>query len=603
MREIHAAIGKARGRLMLGTFLVALVWFVSAGVASLLVTRVVERVFGLGHLFGARWWTIAGATIGACVLLAVAWTLVRRPRALVAARRLDEGADLKEVVSTALLSEKSEDAWARAVVESARARVAGVDVSAALPVAAPRAWWMPLALGVALMVVWMTLPVMDVLGLFKKEQRQAEQQRQIQAVREDLLEKQKKLDELLARANVKMESGESEGEGLEGKLEAVDPEALNRAMMKRLTETVEKLRELKSEEKGEAARAMKDAMRSLRTPPAGPLDDFSRALMKADFARAGEALSAMNEKLASESLSGEEQKQLEEQVRNLREQLKKIAENRRKVESALEKAGMDPEAAKKLAEEAMKDPEAIKRALEQIKDMPPEQLEQLMKQAGAAAAASRQAGQMGEGLGQMGEGLGGEGLSQEMAEGMQDLQEQLSDLEMAQNELQNIDAAMREAQQQLGEVGQGMCQNPGQGQGEGQGQGQGEGEGNGEWAQGEPGGEGQGVGGPGRGKGDSPEAVAADYTVEKRKSASQTTGGPMIGSRLVQGQQVRGEARQEFSSVVESARREAAEAMENNVVRRELHDVVKSYFGRLEAQGKGQGAAPAKKPAGEKKPD
>ena len=82
-------------------------------------------------------------------------------------------------------------------------------------------------------------------------------------------------------------------------------------------------------------------------------------------------------------------------------------------------------------------------------------------------------------------------------------------------------------------------------------------------------------------------AEAADYTVEKKKAATQNTGGPIIGSRLVYGEQVRGESRQAYESAVEAASQSATEAMENMQIDPELHSAIKSYFGSLDKAGNG----------------
>ena len=80
------------------------------------------------------------------------------------------------------------------------------------------------------------------------------------------------------------------------------------------------------------------------------------------------------------------------------------------------------------------------------------------------------------------------------------------------------------------------------------------------------------------------------------------TGGPIIGSRLVYGEQVRGESVAEFADVVEASIAESAEAFEGGTVPREYHVAVKTYFGRLQAKvkkdkGEAKLVAPAPEPA------
>jgi hypothetical protein len=77
---------------------------------------------------------------------------------------------------------------------------------------------------------------------------------------------------------------------------------------------------------------------------------------------------------------------------------------------------------------------------------------------------------------------------------------------------------------------------------------------------------------------DSPAA----FQVDKTKQASANKGGPIIASRLVFGDQVKGESVREFSDAVESGAQAAAEALENNIIPREMKNPVQHYFGSLD---------------------
>ena len=77
----------------------------------------------------------------------------------------------------------------------------------------------------------------------------------------------------------------------------------------------------------------------------------------------------------------------------------------------------------------------------------------------------------------------------------------------------------------------------------------------------------------------------------KQKAPTQDRGGATIGTRLVQGEQVKGESKAEFAEVVSAATAAAAESIETGQVPREHHNAIKHYFGTLKNKG---GAAPAK---------
>jgi hypothetical protein len=95
--------------------------------------------------------------------------------------------------------------------------------------------------------------------------------------------------------------------------------------------------------------------------------------------------------------------------------------------------------------------------------------------------------------------------------------------------------------------------------------------------------QGGGSGGPGRGNGPSIAAQQEDYILRKEKANVTNQGGPIIGSTVVYGAQVRGEASARFGEAVDASAAVAAEAIETMRVPREYHDAVRHYFGRLDA--------------------
>jgi hypothetical protein len=597
MTEIKRVVRSASRRLFAIDLFRALAILLTVGLSLVLAARIVEKVFGLRLAFAPHWPMIfAGA--GAGVLLgSLVWAFVARRQSLGVARELDARADLRESLSTAMCVERSQDPWAVAVVDTARHAAAKVRVREAIPLEAPKAWPAPIGVGLALLLVWMTLPDFDVLGTLKKQQLVQQQTQQLQAVKEDFNAKQKKLEELLKRANVDVKPGENDPQGIETQQKEVDPEALSRAMAKKLTDMTEKLQGLKESDSAAQVEAMKEAMRNLKTPPPGPLTDFSRQLARGDFSKAQESLEQINKQLAEGANTPEEVKQLQEQLKNMSEQLQKMGEDQQQVAKKLQEAGLDAKKAKDVAKQAASNPEAIKEAIEQMKNLSPEQMQQLMKMAQSACEACQNAGQMGESMQKMGEGMSQEGLQQAGMEGLDQLNQQLSQMEMMQSDMENLDAALKEAKDQLAQLGQ--CMGGGEGQQDGEGDG-----GMGQWRQGETKNSGKGTGGPGHGLGKSPEELASDYTTKKEKASTQTTKGPIIGSRLVYGQQVKGEAQAEFAAVAEAASKQASEAIEGNLVKRELQDAVKHYFGTLESKGKkGDPATPDTAKPDSAKPD
>jgi hypothetical protein len=200
---------------------------------------------------------------------------------------------------------------------------------------------------------------------------------------------------------------------------------------------------------------------------------------------------------------------------------------------------------------------------------------------------------MGQAMAQMAEGLSKAGLSQDAEQAAEKLAGQLSEMELAKADLEAMDMAMDEAMKQLAKLG-GQCKG-GKCSGLGEGDELKYSDCQGPWRAGDTAGKfGGGSGGPGiSGGGMSPEEIDSPVAIEKKMAGSKQTAGPIIGTRLVYGDQVKGEARAEFSAAVESSSKAATEAIDQMLVPRELQPSVKHYFGRLEARAKSQqGGAP-----------
>src|SRR4051812_28122023 len=180
MTEIRRVLQAAAWRLWaihaLRTFIITL----SGAIVALMLTLLAQRIFGLRITWPGDWLRLGAAAVGLALIIAAFWSFITRPREHRVARELDERADLRESLSTALVYAKSKDPWAQAVVETARARAVGVKVARAIPITGPRFWPVPLALALSFAVLYWTVPTWDVLGVFKKRQQEELQQQQIQ---------------------------------------------------------------------------------------------------------------------------------------------------------------------------------------------------------------------------------------------------------------------------------------------------------------------------------------------------------------------------------------------------------------------------------------
>ncbi len=594
MHEIKRVLRKAAFRLFVLDLIRTSVVAASAALAALILLRVVQQVFGLG-LGATEWISVAAIAAGVAALGTLAWSLIRKHKTLAVARELDERANLRESLSTALCVARQDDPWCRAVVETARDRATRVVVKDAIPYQSPRFWPAPLALALAFAIIWYTFPIFDVLGLFQERAQAEERDREIKNVNAEINLNQKKLDELLAKAKLEVKPDQKpEGADPENP-EALTPEAIRSAAVKKLTSLQDKLNEARTGEKAQKMDAIRQAMKQLKQPGPGPLDNLSKSLAQGNFKQAQDQLDEVSKKLAEDSMSAQDKEQMKQQLAKLSEQMQKLGEDRKALEQKLEQAGLSPEDAKKLAA----DPEALKQALEKMQNLTEEQKKQLQEAAKSQCEACKQCSGMGSQLGKMASGMGKEGMNKDGAEGMEAMAGMLSDLEMMNAEMDSLDAAMKECSGQLCRLGEGLCQGKGQG---------------GmlgtmamvkPWAAGESDSRGSGQGGPGRGFGGEGHAEEAPTQTDKTKANVKQQNGPIIGTRLVYGDQVRGESVAEFSAAVEVAAKSATDAIETMQIPREYHDAVKKYFGTLPGKIKtntpSETPAPAPAPAGDGK--
>jgi len=95
---------------------------------------------------------------------------------------------------------------------------------------------------------------------------------------------------------------------------------------------------------------------------------------------------------------------------------------------------------------------------------------------------------------------------------------------------------------------------------------------------------GPGTGGPGVGYG--PRGTAGDDTSTQSTRLKNKPGqGPVIASWYFQESQIKGEAKRDFTEVVQAARDGAAAAISENEIPRKYEEAIKKYFGRLEQSG------------------
>src|SRR6185295_7176524 len=102
MDDIRRVLRLASWRLYALDLLRTLAVMLTVGLTGILIARLVEKLFGYNTLIEPLWPRIFAYTGGGVLAIALLWSFLRRHKVLAVARELDERAELKESLSTAL---------------------------------------------------------------------------------------------------------------------------------------------------------------------------------------------------------------------------------------------------------------------------------------------------------------------------------------------------------------------------------------------------------------------------------------------------------------------------------------------------------------------
>ena len=555
MDDVVKVLKRAAVRLFFDRLIASFAVTFTIAAVVLIGVRLAERLAGITIDWPVAWIIAASASL----LISIVWSLAHAANRAKVARLVDERASLRESLSTAVSLGERSDAWSAAAIEQARTKAKSVDLRRAVPMTLPKRWPAPALAGLTLLVVWFVAPQMDLLG---KDRELKDQQKQQQEVDAALAESQT-IDNDLKKMLAKLGADEtvSPEEGSLDKNKPTTPDEIRRATIRKLTAAQDRLESLKSSAGSRSLDEIKDRMRQLRQPGMGPVNEMVSAMQRGNFAKASQKLAEMMNQMSEGKLTPEQKEALKKQLANLAEQMKKLAEKRDELEKRLKQAGLDPN--------KMQTPGAMQQAIQNAQGLSDQQKQELLRQMQAAQDAAAQMGQMAQAMrqaaGEMAEGKDG-------MKGMQGMSTQLSDLEMIQQQLAQIGAAQNFAWGKIDHLSQCL--------------------GGGKMPERSPFQMWNEHMGKKRAAGNGSSMTASDLATatSKVKANSKTLQGPIIGSTMVQGQQVRGEARAQFTKLVEAGEQAAADAIESKVAPREFQDTLKHYFGRLKAKAEAQTA-------------
>ncbi|GIW95993.1 MAG: hypothetical protein KatS3mg110_4034 [Pirellulaceae bacterium] len=338
MNEIYRLVRRVWRRMMLERFLRVLGWALVAGLV----------VGGLGALASKIWvlpipveqwvsaWFAAGVTGGLLVAVAITWW--RRLSMLDAALEIDRRFALSERLSSCLaMTEPERQTLAgQALLEDARLRIQQLDVAGQFRV---RAHWS--------LAIPVPLAAMLVLGLWwipNAEARIRDRSPASQDRRQLLQQQAAKLERQLRRQQEKLsqealEQAQQLFSDLQRSLEDLQKQPVSdrKQVLAQLNELKDKIEEKRRELGG--MEQLRRQLENLKGLNSGPGQELANALRQGDYSKAREALQQLKEKLASNSLSEAEKKELAGQLeaiqRKLTEFQQQYEEARRELERQL----------------------------------------------------------------------------------------------------------------------------------------------------------------------------------------------------------------------------------------------------------------------------
>jgi hypothetical protein len=521
--------------------------FAAAGVIGI-ITVLTERFLALSVINSWTLWIFLALVIA----LALLFWLFNQPSRMQVALLLDERLKLKERFSTTLAMAESRDPFARAACREARQTAQLVRPKGYFPIKPSKLWLYATSTWFIFGISFLFVPQKDLLGFLKKEQEQHEQARQVELAQKDI--KQTTSSVKLAAKQLGDPELDAELAGLAEMPKGAKPDIAKRQAIRKLGDIGDKLKKMQSNMQPGSVELMQRMFKQLRGLPNAFSQQLRLALAQGNFTQASNLMRQFQKQLLEGKLSEQQRKSLSQQLQNLARQLQELARKNEQFEAELEKLGLN----KKLAK---LNEEQLRKAL-QKQGLNQKKIEQLLQKMTACRSACSRCSGIGKAMAACGAGAGG--LSgDELAVAA----DQLDELEAIRQQIMLTQATLDEIERAIGCLGQGMCQGPGH---------------QGPFQEGLAERYGPGTGGPGRGYGPRASDETGQTSTKKTRIKNKTGQGPVVASWYFKGTQVKGQAKRDFSEVIQAGRDSAAEAISENQIPRRYEESVKKYFSQLE---------------------
>jgi hypothetical protein len=546
MNDLKKQVHLAQRRLLVQRFLSLVPWTLS-GTLLLAAGAILLKKLTPLQVDGQAWalWWIVGGVVGGLTLAGLI-ALWRRGGLLNAAIEIDQRCGLKERVSSclALDPEELESEAGQALVQDAIRRVSHVNVGEQFRVRANR--WALLPAGAAALAFALTL-----LSDAQPDPTATAQAATVQVEKRVLNSAENLKKQMVQRQKSALEQGLEDAGELFKKLEQGIDSLSQKEKVDRqqaLVKLNDLARDVQQRQQQLVDRdELRKQLNSLKDIKQGPAERMAKAMKEGDFKTAMNELKTLQDKLAQDSLSEEEKKQLQQQLSAMKDKLQQLAQAHEDAKQQLQR-----QIQQKLAEGDRKAAGDLQKKLDQLaqRDSQMSQLDKLAQQLGQASQ-SLEAGQMqdaAQALGQLANDL--EGMQQELAE-MQMLEEALDQIASAKDAM---------ACQNCNGMGCSECQGDGFGMGSGM--------------QDSMGGMGMGEG---QGRGDRPEEETATgfYDSQVRTKPGQ---GKAVATGIAFGPNKSGQALEEIKAEIEAGRRSQDDPLTGQRLPKPQRELTKEYF-------------------------
>ncbi|HEY2761909.1 MAG TPA: hypothetical protein VGI75_14230 [Pirellulales bacterium] len=330
MDRLRRQVDAARRRLLLQRFVGALFWcwFATLMIAAVAIGS--ERFLPLG-VDGTIWATgwLIGAIVGG-LISAIVWVFSLSMSAVDAALEIDRRFGLKERVSSALAlsTEELNAPLGQALVEDAERMAGKLAIGREFAVRLDRSAWMPLIPAAAAIGLCFLADPEVLRGKAATEQPIAISKQINDAARplEKKLERrvQEADDKNLPEMGQLLKKVADEMRDLAKRDDSDRHEALSK--LNDIAKQLEQRRDTLAD--GER---LKQELAALKNLPSGPADKLARDIKNGKLEQALNELAKLQEQLAQGSLSEQQQKELTEQLKAMKESLAKSAEGQKKL--------------------------------------------------------------------------------------------------------------------------------------------------------------------------------------------------------------------------------------------------------------------------------